>query len=530
MPEDTRPQGELARLQYITRMFAKHGWRGVSARLGIDRTASAEPLPTRPETLVELLQDLGPVAVKLGQILATRDDLLGPEWTGALATLQDNVAPLPYEDIASVLLEDLGAAPEEVFSSFDRTPIAAASIAQVHAARLKSGEEVVVKVRRPGMARIVDADLRLLRRLARLAERRMPEVARLRPDELLRAFSKGLSDEMDLSSEARAAEEFGEFLKTLGITVPKFYWEYTSHRVNVQQRLSGFSVSDERALENIDPHLAATSYSQAVLRMILFNGLFHADPHPGNVWVQPDGSLAFIDFGAVGRLSPARRDEIVRLILAIAGENHAQAVDVLLDWAGRPAVDRSALEDDIAALIDQFKGTLLAQIQLSAIFEATFAILRTHHLGLPPDLALMLRTLLIAEGVVRRLKPDFDIAAELAPLARELMLERLDPRRAFAIGKSAITSVAALTSRIPELAGHLERYARTGKIEVAVESNPDELIAATIRKSGRQLAISIAASGMLVAAAIVSQQSSAVGISIAIVAVMAFIVTMLRKT
>lgn len=503
MSEDTKPQGELARFQYIARKFAQHGWRGVSARLGIDRTAKTEPLPTRPESLVELLQDLGPVAVKLGQILATRDDLLGPEWTGALATLQDNVAPLPYEDIASVLLEDLGAAPEEVFSSFDRTPIAAASIAQVHAARLKSGEDVVVKVRRPGMARIVDADLRLLRRLARLAERRMPEVARLRPDELLRAFSKGLSDEMDLSSEARAAEELGEFLATLGITVPKFYWEYTSHRVNVQQRLSGFSVSDERALKKIDPHSTATSYSQAVLRMILFNGLFHADPHPGNVWIQPDGSLAFIDFGAVGRLSPARRDEIVRLILAIAREDHGRAVDVLLDWAGRPAVDRSALEEDIAALVDQFKGTLLAQIQLSAIFEATFRILRTHQLGLPPDLALMLRTLLIAEGVVRRLKPGFDIAAELTPIAHELMIERLDPRRAFALGKSTISSLAGLTLRVPEIVGHLERYARTGKIEIAVEKNPDEDIAAAIRDSGRRLAISVAISGLLIASAIV---------------------------
>ena len=440
------------------------------------------------------------------------------------------VAPLPYEDIASVLLEDLGAPPEEVFSSFDRTPIAAASIAQVYAATLKSGEDVVVKVRRPGIARIVDADLRLLRRLARLAERRMPEVARLRPDELLRAFSKGLADEMDLSAEARAAEELGDFLKTLGITVPEFYWEYTSHRVNVQQRLSGFAASDERAVEQIGVSLVAKPYSQAVLRMILFNGLFHADPHPGNVWIQPDGSLAFIDFGAVGRLSPARRDEIVRLILAIAGENNAQAVDVLLDWAGRPAVDRSALEADIAALVDQFKGTLLAQIQLSAIFEATFSILRTHQLGLPPDLALMLRTLLIAEGVVRRLTPDFDIAAELSPLARELMLERLDPRRAFGMGKSAISSLAALTSRVPEIAGHIERYARTGKIEVAVEKASDENIVAAIRQSGHRLAISLAASGTLIAAAIVAHLSITVSMGLASAAVTGFLVAIIKRS
>jgi len=335
---------------------------------------------------------------------------------------------------------------------------------------------------------------------------------------------------MDLSAEARAAEELGDFLKTLGITVPEFYWEYTSHRVNVQQRLSGFAASDERAVEQIGVSLVAKPYSQAVLRMILFNGLFHADPHPGNVWIQPDGSLAFIDFGAVGRLSPARRDEIVRLILAIAGENNAQAVDVLLDWAGRPAVDRSALEADIAALVDQFKGTLLAQIQLSAIFEATFSILRTHQLGLPPDLALMLRTLLIAEGVVRRLTPDFDIAAELSPLARELMLERLDPRRAFAMGKSAISSLAALTSRVPEIAGHIERYARTGKIEVAVEKASDENIVAAIRQSGHRLAISLAASGALIAAAIVAHLSITVGMGLAIAAVAAFSVSIIQRS
>ncbi|OJU15184.1 MAG: ubiquinone biosynthesis protein, partial [Sphingomonas sp. 66-10] len=355
---DDEPQlGERARLAELIQIMGRHGLNGLAARLGLLPGRSEQPADVcTPERVVALLRDLGPVAVKLGQVLATREDLLGPEWVRALATLQDRVTPLPFEALEPTILAALGSPIEDVFASFGRDPIAAASIAQVHAATLRDGTEVVVKIRRPGIAERVDADLRLLRRIARLAARHSPEIRRLKPDDLLRFFAESLSQEMDLSAEAAACESIGAFLQPLGVRTPAFYWDQVGRRINVQERLNGVPVREiidgaqEGGVE------VAGRYADAVLRMIIFNGRFHADPHPGNVFVLADRSLAFIDFGAVGVLSPARRNEVVTLILAIASEDTRSVTDVLLQWSGETDVDRQALTRDLDALIGQFRG------------------------------------------------------------------------------------------------------------------------------------------------------------------------------
>ncbi|HVM23019.1 MAG TPA: AarF/UbiB family protein, partial [Sphingomicrobium sp.] len=259
--------------------------RGLASQLGFGAAAAEELEAARPEAVVAVLRDIGPVGVKFGQILAMRSDLLGPEWIAALSTLQDRVPPLPFEEIEPVIRETIGGPIEQVFASFDREALAAASIAQVHAATLLDGRSVIVKVRRPGIERIVDADLRLLRRLARAAERRIPEVARLKPDELLRYFAESLDREMDLSAEARSSDSIGVFLAPLGVRTAWFEWEITGRRVNVQERLTGIAASDLDAARaaGLDLQAIARSYAQAMLRMIIFNGQFHADPHPGNV-------------------------------------------------------------------------------------------------------------------------------------------------------------------------------------------------------------------------------------------------------
>ncbi len=333
MIEEDVPIGERARFAELAGIFVRHGLGGLAARLGLalgspDQTGEKDA----PGRVVAMLRELGPVAVKLGQVLATREDLLTPEWVAALATLQDQVTPLPFEQIEADLAASLGAPVDQVFARFDRTPIAAASIAQVHSAALQDGTEVVVKIRRPGIATRVDADLRLLRRVARLAEKQSPEVRRLKPDELLRSFAEGLSQEMDLSAEAAACESIGAYLTTLGVYTPRFFWDHVGRRVNVQERLVGQSVRAITAVP-IDRSTAkaiAGTYADAVLRMIIFNGRFHADPHPGNVFVQPDGTIAFIDFGAVGTLTPARRSELVSLVLSIAGDDARGVGDVLM--------------------------------------------------------------------------------------------------------------------------------------------------------------------------------------------------------
>jgi len=464
---------ERDRFAQLLLLFGRHGLRGLASRLGFGAAAADELEAARPEAVVAVLRDIGPVGVKFGQILAMRSDLLGPEWIAALSTLQDRVPPLPFEEIEPVIRETIGGPIEQVFASFDREALAAASIAQVHAATLLDGRSVIVKVRRPGIERIVDADLRLLRRLARAAERRIPEVARLKPDELLRYFAESLDREMDLSAEARSSDSIGVFLAPLGVRTAWFEWEITGRRVNVQERLTGIAASDLDAARaaGLDLQAIARSYAQAMLRMIIFNGQFHADPHPGNVILLDDGSLGLIDFGAIGTLLPQRRDELVRLALAIAADDVAGVADILMLWAGDPDVERPRLELALAQLIDSFKNVVLDQIDLTQTFQQVFALLREFQLALPPDLALVLRTLLTAEGFVRRIDPSFDIAAELAPIARELIAERTSFVRLRKEARKLAAALGRAALSTPEIIGQIEKVARTGTIPVSVHAN-----------------------------------------------------------
>lgn len=506
---DGIPLSERARFGELARIFARHGLGSLASQMGL-----APSLPTRsgepvaPMRVVALLSDLGPVAIKLGQLLATRGDLLGPDWVTALSVLQDQAPALPFEQIEPELVASLGAPVDEVFARFDPVPIAAASIAQVHGAALPDGTEVVVKVRRPGIASRVDADLRLLRRLARLAERRSPELRRLKIDELLRFFAESLSQEMDLSAEAAACEGIGSFLETLGVRTPRFFWDYVGRRVNVQERLEGVSVRDiVRARDEVaDAAAVAHAYADAVLRMIIFHGRFHADPHPGNVFVLPSRDIAFIDFGATGTLTPARRSELVTLVLAIAGDNPGAVAGVLMTWSGDNSVDVGSLQRALEGLIGRFRGAVLKQIELSEIFSDVFILLRQYRLALPPDLALLLRTLLTAEGLVRTLDPEFDIATRAMPIARELARERISPAELKRGGRRLAAGLGRLAAASPDLVGLVEKVARTGVIPVEVSP---------ARPSGARLSVQqddVMAAGLLVAGAVLLDQQPQTGI------------------
>ena len=294
--------------------------------------------------------------------------------------------------------------------------------------------------------------------------------------------------------------------------IERLYWDQVGRRINVQERLDGVPVRAilDRAGEDGAGQGAADvagRYADAVLRMIIFNGRFHADPHPGNVFVLADGSLAFIDFGAVGVLSPARRNEVVTLVLAIAGEDTRSVTDVLLQWSGETDVDRPALTRDLDALIDQFRGAVLQQIELADIFGRVFALLRTYRLALPPDLALLLRTLLIAEGFVRRLDPGFDITARAAPIARELLRERIGPAGLKRGGRRLATSLGRLAAASPELVAFAERVARSGALPIELQKGAVSSPPALPRGADPN----VLSAGLLVAGAILQHDHDVVG-------------------
>ena len=510
---------DLGRLHEIASVFVRHGLGDLVRRLGLadaleragqvlNREHAADLARLEPPVQVRLaLEELGPVFVKLGQVLAGRADLLGPAWIAELQRLHSRVPAVPFEALRAQLREDLGGEPEEVFAHFDPEPLAGASIAQVHRATLKDGTEVVVKVRRPNIPDVVEADLRLLERLAAMAEDELPQLRPYRPRQLVREFARSLRRELDLAAECRAAERVATNLATLGfVAIPRVHWTHTGPRVNVQDRVQGISGEDLAQVDaaGLDRPLLARRGAQAVLKMIVEDGFFHADPHPGNVFYLPGNRLAFIDFGMVGRLTQRRRDELLRLLLGLVQREPQAVADVLLDWTGNGhGANLTQLESEIEAFVDQYHGTPLAQLSLSGMLADVTTILREHRLALPADLALLIKAFVSLESMGRGLDPGFHMATEALPLLRGVVRARWQPR---AIGQRAWKALSrglALAEQLPHDLSTLLRRARRGRLQVGLELAHLRRVGDQLDRAASRLALALVIAALIIGSSIV---------------------------
>ena len=515
---------DLSRLHDIAAILIRYGFGDIVARAGLTRALESAgrvlhddkithyahlPASTRVRCALE---EMGPTFVKLGQLLATRVDLFDPEWIAEFGKLQDSAPPVPYAEICSQLTEDLGAAPEELFSSFNPEPLAAASIAQVYLACLEDGSEVVVKVRRPGIRPVIEADLRWLMRLSELAENEIPDLKMFRPKEVVRQFALSLRRELDFSVECRNAERiaqnFAHFSDTAEavppslppILIPRVYWQWTGERVCVQEYINGIPGRKLHAADEagLDRKKLAKRGAHAVLKMIVEDGFFHADPHPGNVFYLPGNRIAFIDFGMVGRLTEERREQLTRLLLGLVQHEPRRVLDVMLDWTGDSVQDEAGLLLEIQIFLDQYHGLALKQLRLGAMLSDLVAILRQHKLMLPADMALLVKTFISLEGMGRELDPDFDIASEAMPMLEQSLRARYTPAALIKRGSRAIGEAFTLLAGLPHDLSRLLRAARRGKLEVHIEI-------AHLKHVGNQLdgAVNRLAVGIIVAALIV---------------------------
>jgi len=514
---------DLGRLVDIVGVLTRHGLGDLVQRLGwtdalekaghhmrLERTAELARLP-RPVQLRMALEELGPTFVKLGQILAGRADLIGPEYIAELEHLHSRVPALPLDALREQLREDLGGEPETVFAHFDPEPLAAASIAQVHRARLHGGTEVVVKVRRPGIGEVIDADLRLLERLAGIAENRLPALAPYRPRGLVHEFGRSLRRELDLAAECRNAERIAGNLKPLDfVAIPAVVWDFTKERINVQHYVGGVPGNALAQLdaEGFDRRLLARRGAQAVMKMIVEDGFFHADPHPGNVFYLSGNRIAFIDFGMVGRLSQRRREELLQLLLGLVQRQPRQVADVLLDWAeaqggGLAGAHLGQLEAEIEGFVDQYHGTPLAQLNLGQMLADTTAILREHRLALPSDLALLIKAFISLEGMGRALDPEFHMATEALPLLRQVVRARYQPRALALRGWSSLQRVLQMAEQLPHDVSHLLRSARRGQLNVAIDVVHLQHVGDQLDRAASRLAVSLVIAALIIGSSIV---------------------------
>ena len=475
---------DLGRLYELGSILMHYGFGDMAGRLGITRALDRVGKTLRPgrnnaavqmgsaERVRRALEDMGPTFVKLGQILSTRVDLFAPEWIAEFEKLQDHAAPAPFETVYAQLVEDLGADPASLFADLDPIPLAAGSIAQVHRARLKDGTEVILKVRRPGIESVVEADLRLLARLAEVVERESPDVRHFQPRALVRQFAKSLHRELDLATECRNPERIAANLgANEGIVIPRVFWEWTTTRLNVQAYLDGIAGRDLAGVDKagLDRQLLARRGANAVLQMVLQDGFFHADPHPGNVFYLPQNRLAFIDFGMVGRVSRERREQLADLLYSLALRDADHAADLLMDWAGNAEVDRQALSVDVEGFIDDFHGVALERIEVGRLLGDLTALMREHRLALPPDLALLFKAAISLEGLGRMLDPGFDMVSEARPFLERIGRQRRSPRALARMGAKSLRDAAALALDLPGELRRLMKAMNRGTITVHVD-------------------------------------------------------------
>ena len=338
------------RLHQIVATLVRFGAQDVLLRLGLGRLlvdVNAEPgesLPaSTPQRVRMALEALGPTFIKCGQILASRRDILGPEWVNELQALHSQASTLPWAELEAQVLEDLGCGLDQVFAEFDTQPLAAASMAQVYLARLLSGEAVVVKVQRPGLRHTMTADLQLLESLAQLVEQNAA-LAVYQPRQMVRQLARAMLEELDFTQEGQNGDSIAQnFAQTPHIVIPRIYWAFSSQRLLVQEFLPSFTPLARDALieQGLDPGLLASRGARAFIKMLLEDGLFHGDPHPGNLRAMSDNRVGFIDFGMVGRLDERRRLEVMNFMRALTEGSTELLVAVLIDWSGERVQDLS---------------------------------------------------------------------------------------------------------------------------------------------------------------------------------------------
>ncbi|MBM4179927.1 MAG: ubiquinone biosynthesis protein UbiB [Betaproteobacteria bacterium] len=509
---------DLSRLHEIASVLIRYGWGDMVRLLGVShlleragrllhwQTSNDITRLDLPVRIRMALTDLGPTFVKLGQILATRVDVFPPAWIREFEQLHSHVPPVPFELMRPELERVWGGKVEDVLGDFQTEPFAAASIAQVHRARLPDGTPVVVKIRRPDILPKIEADLRILNHLARLIELQMPDLRRYRPAQIVGQLKRSLLREFDLIKEARNLESFAErFSQDDTVRVPRVYWPYCGETVNVQEELIGIPGSDiERArAEGYDLGLMAARGADAVLRMILIDGYFHADPHPGNVVYLPGDRLGLLDFGMVGRITDSRREQLIDFLEALIKKDEAGMLNVLVQWSGDAEIDEDHLAYDISEMVFGYDNLTLKDIRVGALLNEVTTVMRDNHLSLPPDLTLLFKALITLEGLGYQLNPDFHMVDHMTPFVRRVMEARYAPQALARRARHGLREIAEIVIGLPRDVARLFRMARRGRLRIDLDLKRLDHFGLQLDQAANRLTMGVLTASLVVGSSII---------------------------
>lgn len=456
---------------------------------------------SNPEHLRLALEELGPTFIKLGQLLSTRTDLLPAHYQVELAKLQDAAPPVAGSVISDVVAMELGKDTSDAFAFFDVVPMATASIGQAHAATLFDGTKVIVKVRRPGVVEQIEEDLEILRNLAAMADRRWAAATNYDVVGLADEFAHSLRSELDYLQEGRNAERFAaNFAEIADVHIPRVFWDTTTSRVLTLERINGTKVTNTASLDRagIDRRLLANRAAGILAKMIFDDGYFHADPHPGNLFVETGGRIGLIDFGMVGTLDDELRTKLSRLLVALLGKQPDRIATALIGLSTvRTNIDRARLRIDVGPIVALYDNRSLDEISIGDITREVLALLRRHHLHLPTQLALLVKTVVMAEGLGVLLDPQFQLGRVLAPYAQRLAFQQFSPR---ALARRLISSGADLTELVAELPEQLRRAVDvldSGGLDVHLRAAELEPLVGRIERVGQRLVVAMMAGALI---------------------------------
>jgi ubiquinone biosynthesis protein len=494
------------RERQIAEVLVRYGLSYLGNVMGLERLiASAEGLigrervesPSEPENLRLALEELGPTFIKLGQLVSTRADLLSPDYRAELTKLQDAAPAVPGDVVEDIVRRELHAPPDTAFATFEAVPLACASVGQAHTATLHDGTDVVVKVRRPNVVEDMERDLEIIQNFAARASRGSKKAARYDVAGLADEFVQMLRGQLDYLQELRNAERFSaNFTGDVSVQIPRVFPDLTTSRVITLERIRGMKITDLTALDEagLDRHALAERSAGIVAKMIFQDGFFHADPHPGNFFIEPTGRVGIVDFGMVGNLDDRLRGQLGRLMNAVLRQDPGRLTDALLALGiSTGVVDRASLREDLGDLLGRYFGRSIGEVSLQSAIGELLEIVRRHRLRVPRDLSLLFTVLIIEEGIVAEVDPTFRFAEALAPYARRHLLSGIDPagivRRLEEFGVDVVELAVELPSRLNRISEAVE----TGGFDVHLHTDEMDALLARLERLGNRVAASVLA-------------------------------------